>query len=223
MGLFQTLFSFSGRINKKRFFWATSFIALPSLVVYLYMLSIFVGFGNLMSIKPGSETAVTFSWVVMIQMGITNFIHAALMFKRINDTKQSDTYSWVYAGLLGLSVYLASSDAYQGDITGSATLGLTNLVIWGMWFKALYQKSSPAADNASRNTAFEYGGKNVPVDIATIDSNEEADAIIARAIAERRLAQEATNRKAVMNPAPTRRTQPVAFGNRPKTGFGQRC
>jgi hypothetical protein len=135
-----------------------------------------------------------------------------MIFKRIRDAGYSDAISWVYAALLVFNIMMAVDRARLGLLGGDGT-GIIGLILGGISLFAYFVKTVPRIDTpASRPT----GSRNPE---SSDDSDNSAEAIIARAVEARRLTQQSQQ---VTQPTPARSSTPVSFGNRVRPSFGTR-
>lgn len=212
MGLLGTLFSFSGHINRRRFFWVSTIVGIPGMLLFVLFLAAFVGFENIQDMQAGDATTTKLAIVILLHGGGMSYISAALIFKRIRDAGHIEAFSWVYAVLLVLSIMMTVDQARLGHFGGDAS-GIIGLILAGISFFALFAKSSPHNQTLATSPAKNTGPGNGNHD------DSSADAIIARAVEERRLTQQTQQ---VTRPALTRSSGPATFGNRAKPGFGTR-
>jgi len=212
MGLLGILFSFSGHINRRRFFWVSTIVGIPGMLLFVLFLAAFVGFENIQDMQAGDATTTKLAIVILLHGGVMSYISTALMFKRIRDAGYNEAFSWVYAVLLVLSIMTTVDQAQLGQFGGNAS-GIIGLILAGISFFAFFAKSSPHNQTLATSPAVNTG----PVNGNHDDSS--ADAIIARAVEERRAAQQTQQ---VARPAPVRTSMPTSFGNRRKSNFGTR-
>lgn len=214
MQIIKLLFSMSGRMNRKTY-------VLLSLIVGILVYSLSIGF-ELASNSNPKNGVISVSWGTII---LSLYVQAAMLTKRIRDTGSSTTLVWIYyvGILLGIPLIFFGFVSKIALAAGFLLLGISIIIT----LYAIFAGS----------TADEYGskpGKSTLDDLSFSDQSEifegqhafnaNADAIIAKAIAERQEAQN-SNKKHVQklsNPNGQRLAEKCRFGKRATPAFGQR-
>ncbi len=208
MPLSNLLFGFSGRIGRLNYF-------LTSLVTSL-ILGTIAGFGVAWMMMDFSNPA---PWVVIAVVVLLSFyVQAALLTKRIRDIGKGLALVWAFYGTIIVNVILTpmllASTALQ---TLSWMLTIFTL---GIALYAIFKRGDPgmAPDGLANSSPAVFSGAPA-AELAEIST---ADEIIARALAERKQAQQqATARQTSV---PTTRSTPAqgGFGRRQNPAFGTR-
>lgn len=214
----KLLFSMSGRMNRMTYI-------LVSLVAGVLGMGLTVGLEFASIYNPKPSIGITSSVIVLL--GI--YSQAAMLTKRIRDTGRSTTLVWVYyitlvLGLiilmLGFVLLLAGSFYIVPMLIGILLLGVSFIIT----LIAIFARSAPTTMTSSLNGLASSDPMAMQDDPK--DYNSDADAIIARALEKRRIADE-TRREDVLRPitrgtTPQRPASPGGFGRRNAPAFGNR-
>jgi len=208
----KLLFSMSGRMNRLTYI-------LVSLVAGVLGMGLTVGleFASIYNPKPSIGLTST----VIVLLGI--YSQAAMLTKRIRDTGKSTSLVWVYyiTLVLGLISFMIG---FVLLFTGSFYLVpmLIGVLLLGVSFVitliAIFARSAPTNNTSSLNGL--ASSDPMAIQGNSGDYNSDADAIIARALEKRRIADE-TRREDVLRPI-TRATNNVSPIQAGSGGFGRR-
>jgi len=205
MQIIKLLFSMSGRMNRMTY-------VLMSLIVGVLGYSLSIGF-ELASAANPKDGVISASWAVII---LSLYVQAAMLTKRIRDTGSSTALVWIYyAGiLLGFPLLFFGLVSIIALVVGFILLGITVIIT----LYAVFAGSAPI-DNESKSGKSTFHGLAFSDPSANSEGqqayNANADAIIARAVAERREAQQSAREHA---------QKPTSSSGQPtgKVGFGKR-
>ena len=211
MHIVKLLFSMSGRMNRMTY-------VLMSLIVGVFGYSLSIGF-ELANVTNLKQDTISGSWVVLV---LSLYVQAAMLTKRIRDTGSSTALIWIYyiGVLLGTPLLLFGIVEPTALVAGLLLLGITVIIT----LYAVFAGSAPdnkESKSALRGMAFSDPYANSEGQQAF---NADADAIIAKAIIERREAQKSA-REHVPNPSHPSGQRPVKkgkFGKRSTPSFGNK-
>ena len=206
MHIIKLLFGMSGRMNRMTY-------VLMSLIVGVLGYSLSIGF-ELASNSNPEQSVSGGSWVVLI---FSLYVQAAMLTKRIRDTGSSTALVWIYyvGILLGFPLLFFGLVSTIALVAGFLLLGVTVIITLYAVFagSAPNDKESKSRKSTLHGLAFSDPYANSEEQQAY---NANADAIIARAVAERRETQQSA-REHVQKP-----TSPSGQRSVGKGGFGKR-
>ena len=214
MHIIKLLFSMSGRMNRMTY-------VLMSLIVGVLGYTLTLGFELASATNPEQSTS-SGTWIVLI---LSLYVQAAMLTKRIRDTGSSTSLVWIYyvGILLGIPLLLFGLVSTIALVVGFLLLGISVIVTLYAVFagSAAGSEESKSGKSALHGLAFSDPSTNSEGQQTYIAN---ADAIIAKAVAERREAQQSA-REPVQNqsqPNSQRTPQQSGFGKRSAPTYGHR-
>ncbi len=214
MHIIKLLFSMSGRMNRMTY-------VLMSLIVGVLGYSLSIGL-ELASNSNPKDGVISVSWAVI---ALSLYVQAAMLTKRIRDTGSSTSMVWVYyvGILLGIPLLLIGLVSTIALMAGFLLIGITIIITLYAVFagSAPASKKSKSGKSALHGMAFSNPAANSAGQQAY---NANADAIIARAVAERREAQQSARQQSHNRSHPNGQQHPQqnGFGKRTSPAFGHK-